>query len=160
MPVSCRLRDHKLKYMQLSALYIIFTQPSLILIRKYIGGILLAALLLGFPALAQPALPVEQVCGPSSEEVSTSEKANLDAKAQTLLKIGSVNLQGAAEKTRTEIMVNSNRSDGARLILYLKRISCVLIYQDTSLSTDEKLQRIQALQSGLTLPPAGSTQKP
>ena len=125
------------------------------IMRICVGGILLAALLLGFPVLAQLALPVEQVCGPSSEEVSTSEKANLDAKAQTLFKIGSVSLQGAAERTRTEIMVNSKRSDAARLILYLKRISCILIYQDTSLSTDEKLQRIEALQSGLTLPPAG-----
>jgi len=129
-------------------------------VRMLIEGVSLAALLLGAPAFAQTPLPVEQVCGPPSEVVSTTEKVDLDAKAQTFLKIGSVDLQGAAEKTRKEIMVNSNRSDASRLLLYLKRISCVLIYQDTSLSTDEKLQRIQALQSGLTLAPAGSTQKP
>src|SRR5256885_9116116 len=43
---------------------------------------------------------------------------------------------------RSEIMVNPNRSDASRQLFYIKRIACVLIYQDKSLSTDEKLKRI------------------
>ena len=103
-------------------------------------------------AFPQAALPVEEVCGPAPEQVSTAENGNLDIKAQTLLKIGSGELQGAAEKIKSEILVNPNRSDAARQLFYLKRISCVLIYQDSKLSIDEKLARIQKLEEGLTLP--------
>jgi hypothetical protein len=113
--------------------------------------LLISGLLITGTALAQERMPVEQVCGPAPEQVSTSEKGNLDAKAQTLFKIGSGELQGAAERYKSEIMINPNRSDAARQLFYLKRISCVLIYQDQTLSIDEKLKRIQALESGLTV---------
>ena len=94
-------------------------------------------------------MPVDEVCGPPGEQVSTTEKGNLDAKARTLFKIGSAEMQGAAEQIKNEIIVNPNRSDAARQLFYLKRISCILVYQDATLSTDEKLKRIQALESGL-----------
>jgi hypothetical protein len=106
-------------------------------------------LLVSGTTLAQEQTPIEQVCGPPYEKVSTSEKGKLDAQAQTLFKIGSGELQGAAEKARTEIMVNANRSDASRQLLYLNHLACVLIYQDKSLSLDDKLKRIQALASGL-----------
>jgi hypothetical protein len=112
----------------------------------FISGLLLAG-----TALAQSPLPAEQVCGPPSEQVSTTEKANLDAKAQTLLKIGSGELQGVIERVRNEIMVNPNRSDALREIMYLDHLSCVLIYQDSTLSTDEKLSRIRLIKSTLKL---------
>jgi outer membrane protein OmpA-like peptidoglycan-associated protein len=114
--------------------------------------LLVSVLVFSGAVFAQERMPVNQVCGPAPEEVSQSEKGNLDAKAQTLLKIGSGELQGTAEKFKNEIMVNPNRSDAARQLFYLKRISCVLIYQDTTLSTDEKLERIEKLERGISLP--------
>jgi hypothetical protein len=94
-------------------------------------------------------MPVDQVCGPPGEQISTTEKGNLDAKARTLFKIGSAEMQGTAEQIKSEILVNPNRSDAARQLFYLKRISCILVYQDATLSTDEKLKRVQGLESGL-----------
>lgn len=113
--------------------------------------ILIVELLRAGAALAQTQspMPVGEVCGPPSEQISTTEKGNLDAKARTLFKIGSAEMQGAAEQIKSEIMVNPDRSDAARQLFYLKRVSCVLVYQDATLSTDEKLKRIQALESGL-----------
>ena len=111
--------------------------------------LLILGLILCGPAFAEERMPVDRVCGPAPEEVSETEKGNLDAKAQTLLKIGSGELQGAAEKVKREIMVNQSRSDAARQLFYLKRISCVLLYQDTTLTTDDKLKRIRELETGL-----------
>lgn len=112
---------------------------------------LLSWVLFNGTAIAQTKMPTAQVCGPPVENVSTTEKVNLDAKAQTLFRVGLVDLQGVAEKTKNEIMIGANRSDAARLLLYLKRVSCVLIYEDNALSTDEKLKRMEALASSLKL---------
>src|SRR3954451_23693643 len=87
------------------------------------------ALLVSRVANAQTPMPVEQVCGPPGEEISTAAKGNLDLQAQTLAKIGSVQLQGAAEKVQREVMIRANRSDAARQLFYMKRISCIIIYQ-------------------------------
>jgi hypothetical protein len=113
--------------------------------------IFIVELLRGGAALAQTPspMPVDQVCGPPGEQISTTEKGNLDAKARTLFKIGSAEMQGTAEQIKSEILVNPNRSDAARQLFYLKRISCILVYQDATLSTDEKLKRVQGLESGL-----------
>ena len=111
--------------------------------------LLIPGLLISGTTLAQEQTSAEQACGPPYEKVSTSEKGKLDAQAQTLLKIGSGELQGAAEKARTEITINANRSDASRQLFYLNHLACILIYEDKSLSLDEKLKRIQALSSGL-----------
>src|SRR5215212_965146 len=118
---------------------------------RYLMRLLMTSLFISGTAFAQERMPVEQVCGPPYENVTTTEKGNLDAKAQTLFRIGSADLQGAAERTKNEVILNSNRSDAIRQLIYLNRISCVLIYQDQSLSTDEKLKRIQMLVSGLQI---------
>jgi hypothetical protein len=97
-------------------------------------------------------MPVEQVCGPAGEEISQETKGRLEGKARTLVDTGTVALKGAASNARTEIEVRANRSDASRELHYLNHISCVIIYQDSQLSTDEKLQRIAVLRD--TLNPA------
>jgi hypothetical protein len=114
-------------------------------------GIVFCGLLIGSGAWAQGATPVSpgEACGPADIVVETGKKGDLDAKAQTLLKIGSGELMGAAESYKHEIMLGPNASDAAREVLYLDHFSCILIYQDREMKTDEKLQRIQVLKSAL-----------
>jgi hypothetical protein len=94
-------------------------------------------------------MPVDQVCGPAGEEISLEKKASLEGKAQALVGTGIPALEGAASSARTEIEVRASRSDVAMELHYLNHISCILIYQDIRLSTDEKLQRIAVLRDAL-----------
>jgi hypothetical protein len=115
--------------------------------------------------LALHAQTVLEICGSPSEMESEQVKGNLEGKAQTLARIGQAELQGEAARIRSEITVGSNRSDAARELHYLNYLSCVAIFSDKSLSTDEKLARIRALRAGLypsaaMLPPQFNTPTP
>ncbi|TDG28957.1 hypothetical protein [Paracraurococcus ruber] len=103
----------------------------------------------GLSANAQTA---REVCGSTSESFTQQEKGNLDARAQTIARIGAAEITGAAERTRTEVVFGANRSDAARHLQYLTIVSCVLIFSDTRLTTDEKLARIRALSTILNRP--------
>src|ERR1700730_3014531 len=100
---------------------------------------------MGTHSLLAAPLDPRTVCGTPNEEVSQEIKGNLEGKAQTFARIGTAELQGAASKTRHEIEVRETRSDAARELHYLNYISCVIIYQDDHLSTDDKLRRINVL---------------
>jgi hypothetical protein len=94
-------------------------------------------------------MDVAAVCGTSVEEVSEDIKGKLTAKAQTFLRLGQAQLSGEAERAKTYVEVRSNRSDAARELHFLYHISCVLIYQDSNFSTDEKLKKIDELRKEL-----------
>jgi hypothetical protein len=102
------------------------------------------------PLFAQQPLDPRAVCGTASEEVSGEIKGSLTGKAQTFARIGTVELEGEASRAKRDIEIRENRSDAARELHYLNYISCMLIYQDKTLSTDEKLKRIAVLQTALT----------
>jgi hypothetical protein len=86
-----------------------------------------------------PLLDARAICGTPHEEVSQEIKGNLEGKAQTLARIGAAEIQGAISTAKKEIEVGTTRSDAERELHYLNYISCVLIIQDSILSTDEKL---------------------
>jgi hypothetical protein len=100
------------------------------------------------------ALDARTVCGTPNEEVSQETKGNLEGKAQTLARIGTAELQGAVSNVKREIEVRENRGDAARELHYLNYISCVLIYQDDRLSTDDKLKRVNVIRESLKSAPA------
>jgi hypothetical protein len=104
---------------------------------------------------AEPALDALAVCGRASEELSQEQKGNLEGKAQTIARLGTAELQGAAANAKKEIEIRENRTDAERELHYLNHLSCVLIYQDAHWSTDEKLQRINVLRDALK-PSSGS----
>jgi hypothetical protein len=90
-------------------------------------------------------LDPQETCGSPNEEIGEDLKGKLDAKAQTLARLGSAQLAGEIQKTRKEIMVRENRSDASRFIQYLIVVSCQVIVSDDKLTTDEKLSRIATL---------------
>ena len=96
-----------------------------------------------------PSMSANEACGPAGEEISLEKKASLKGKAQALVGTNTTSLEGAASTARTEIEVRASRSDVAMELHYLNHISCILIYQDVHLSTDEKLQRIAVLRDTL-----------
>lgn len=108
--------------------------------------VLLASFSVKHQAFAQTPL---EICGLPSEAESQEVKGNLQGKAQTLARLGEAELQGAAELIRNEITIGSNRSDAARELHYINYMSCVAIFSDKTLSTDQKLARIRALNAGL-----------
>lgn len=114
---------------------------------RYLGWLVLLGII-GGHANAAP-LDARAVCGTPSEEISQETKGTLEGKAQTLARLGTAELQGAASIVKKEIEVRESRSDAARELHYLNYISCVLIYQDTHLTTDEKLRRIDVLRGAL-----------
>jgi tetratricopeptide (TPR) repeat protein len=110
--------------------------------------LLLAGVIGATPAFAAP-LDTRVVRGTPNEEVSQEMKGNLEGKAQTFARIGTADLQGAVSNAKKEIEVRENRSDAARELHYLDYISCVIIYQDDRLSTDDKLERIDKIKHAL-----------
>jgi hypothetical protein len=104
---------------------------------------------IGISTAVAAALDARTVCGTPNEEVSQETKGNLEGKAQTLARIGTAELQGAVSNVKREIEVRENRGDAARELHYLNYISCVLIYQDDHLSTDDKLKRINVIRERL-----------
>jgi hypothetical protein len=91
----------------------------------------------------------QEICGSPSESVSENIKGKLEGKAQTLARIGEAELKGEVEKVRNEIIVGANRADAARELHYLNYLSCIAIFSDKALATDQKLDRIRTLSAAL-----------
>lgn len=92
---------------------------------------------------------VTQVCGISGEVLTGETTVNLEGKAKSIARLAEADLKGTVNNYKNEIEVSATRSDSARELHYLNHISCVLIYQDPNLKTDEKLQRIKMLGEAL-----------
>jgi outer membrane protein OmpA-like peptidoglycan-associated protein len=107
----------------------------------YIDSLLSAELSLAAP------LDARGVCGTYNEEVSEKTKEAIGTKAREVTSVGTDDLQAAAETAKRDIEIGKNRSDAERELHYLNYISCIIIYQDAHFTTDQKLERINALRN-------------
>jgi hypothetical protein len=85
-------------------------------------SVLLSAI--GLPSFAQNALDPVKVCGPPDETITENVKGDLKGTAQTLAKLGTIELQGNVEKQRNRIIIGKERSDALRELHYLNSVSC------------------------------------
>lgn len=88
---------------------------------------------------------IEEACGPAVEIQSETLRGNLEGQAQSLAKLAEGELKGQAERTRMNILLGSNRSDDTRALLYIYRTTCVAIFTDSKLTTDQRISKIQTL---------------
>jgi hypothetical protein len=94
---------------------------------------------------------VLDICGSPAETISEATKAHLRQTVPSIVNAPSTNIEEAAKTIRTEIYVNSSRSDVARELHYFNYLSCVVIFSDRNMTADERLVRIKTLRSVFVL---------
>jgi hypothetical protein len=91
-----------------------------------------------FPALAQ--LP----CGDAPKEVPVfiqeQLKGDVTGKAQTFMKLGAGQIQGAVDASRTELHEQHKDVDQHQIDMYFMWVSCELINADKDMKTSEKMK--------------------
>jgi hypothetical protein len=97
----------------------------------------LVAVVASFPALAQTS------CGDAPKDVPllTQEqlKGDVTGKAQTFMKLGAAQIQGAVDASRTELYEQHKDVDKHQIDMYFMWISCKIISSDKNISTSDKM---------------------
>jgi hypothetical protein len=93
-------------------------------------------------------------CGDPPTNIDTNIKADVNGKAGLLSKyIGDVSLSGKIDSTRQDIYEKYKDSSAAHADAYLQYQICILIMDDSKMSTDEKIQTLINARNKFGKPP-------
>jgi hypothetical protein len=97
----------------------------------------LVVVVASFPALAQP------ICGDAPKDVPilTQEqlKGDVTGKAQTFMKLGAAQIQGAVDTSKTELYEQHKDVDKHQIDMYFMWVSCQLITSNKTMSAPDQI---------------------